>query len=90
MAAAVMEWQTRNIGNPPIALVSPTTMDAFEEDWRERSRMPGVQLTPYAPAIRSYSKCTLLGIELSPDLTVHDGVIVFVGPQWRFMGAIKI
>lgn len=90
MGAAVMEWQTRNIGHPPIALVSPGTMDAFEADWRERAGMPGVELTAHAPAIRTYSRCTILGIELVPDMTVDDGVIAFVGPQWRFMGAIKI
>lgn len=91
MGAAVMEWQTRNIGNPAQSLVSPVDYDAFCQDWRERARMPGVELTLTSPAVRpSIDRVTLLGIGLAPDMSIAEGIIVFCDWQRRVMGAIKI
>lgn len=91
MGAAVMEWQTRNVGNPAQSLVSPTDFDAFCQDWRQRAQLLEINYTASAPAVRpTIDRVTLLGIGLAPDMSIAEGIIVFCDWQRRIMGAIKI
>lgn len=77
---AIDDWHNRNTGSPEIVLAAPSDVDAMVDEMR---------------SLRGFTRgkdwrCQVLGIELTPDLSITEGVAVLADRNMKVLGAVSI